>query len=208
MTIGIVGAHRVGKTTLCERLSAETDFGFVETDVSEVFRNWDLDPAEKMSFGVRLVIQNKILDHCEEKWTAEKTPFFTDRTPICMLGYTTEDLKKNDVSITDQHYRDYEAYSRRCFESTHRFFGQLMLVQPGIPIVEDKTKETAALDLGLMWRLNFIMMGLAHAPELYTPVYVMPRDCIDLEERTEMCVEAINSAYKTHDEQTKGLRAH
>lgn len=198
MSIGIMGAHRVGKSTLAELLSNETDYGFIQTNVSHVFEAMGLHPAEPMDFVRRIMVQNAILSHCEDMWALEKDPFFTDRTPLCMLAYTTADLTA-DVKLSDPEYNAYMEYRKRCFDSTHRFFGQLLLIQPGIEIVDDSGKLTAALNRSFIEQLNTIMVGLAHASECYTPVYVMPRKILDLEERKTNCIQAILHAYSVQD---------
>lgn len=208
MSYGLIGAHRVGKTTLAERLSNETNYGLLFGQAGDVFKRRGVDPAEPMDFGLRLEIQNELLDVHTAMWSAEKgKPFFTDRTPICMLGYTTADLAGH-LCLTDREYHGYMQYRERCFDATNRFFGAVFVVQPGIPIADPGDKPTAALNRSYIEHLNSLMIGLANAEECLTPVYVIDRDCLGLEARCREVIASIVREYAYVDEETRGETIH
>lgn len=208
MTYGLVGAHRVGKTTLMERLSNETDYGLIETDVGSVFTKAGINPATHMDFATRIRIQNLILDHCESIWSRERGyKFFTDRTPICMLGYTTADLI-GCTKLTDEEFKAYMDYRQRCFDSTNRFFGLLVVVQPGIAIVDPGDKPTAALNRAYIEHLNSLMIGLAHSEETETTTLTLDRDCLDLDERCSSIIASIEMEAGFAKDEFKGEHLH
>lgn len=205
MSYGIAGAHRVGKTTLCESLSNETDFGLLEMRVGNVFSDLGIDPAEPMSFQTRLGVQNEILDRAIKVWAAEPTHFFADRTPIDMLAYTTADMD-GQICLTDIEMAGYMEYRSRCYDALHRFFGVLIIVQPGIDLVDPGEKPTAKMDKGFIEHLNSIVLGLAFAPECKLPVYIVPREVVDLDARLSYCVGCIRHAY-TYVNKLKKMQA-
>lgn len=188
MTIGLVGSHRVGKTTLAEAVSNDTDLPLILTSTSSVCRDMGIDPAVEMTFAKRMRLQNAILDHLELEWRAELA-FITDRTPIDCLMYTTADITSG-TAVSAKEYRLYKDYASRCFDLTNQLFSTLVVVQPGIPIIEDTSKATAALNESYMEHLNIIAMGLVRDERIKAKSFYIHRQGLSMNHRVNAVMDA------------------
>ncbi len=182
MNLGFCGAHRTGKTTLANMVANQKKLPFVKTDTSAVFAKFDLDPALPMKFATRLQIQHQILDSAIKTWEQEPRIFVSDRTPIDMIAYTLGDI----LGKTDVDFAALDEYINLCFAITNKFFGKLILVQPGIPLVYESGK--AALNLAYIEHIHFLILGLCHDFRLKSTVLCLDRDCLNLEARLEVAM--------------------
>jgi hypothetical protein len=188
MSVGLCGSHRTGKTTLAEIISQRTGVPFVRTATTEVFRECGLDPSQPMDFDKRLWIQHRILDAAEKIWSAERSGFITDRTPLDMAAYTLADIHGN----TKANFKDLEEYLERCFKATNGFFRTIVLIQPGIPLVHEEGK--AALNEGYLEHLNYLMMGLCNDGRISSRFFCLPREVKAIEDRVNSILRAIDEA--------------
>lgn len=180
--IGLCGAHRVGKTTLAQAFSAATSVPFTRTNTTGVFGSNELDPAMPMSFETRLAVQYRILAAAEEIWAQESAMFITDRTPIDMAAYTLADVQ-GSTEVDDKQFHN---YIELCFNMTNRFFGTLILVQPGIPLVYERGK--AALNRAYIEHINSLILGLCHDERLRCQVMCLRREMTAITERVDTVV--------------------
>jgi hypothetical protein len=180
--IGLCGAHRVGKTTLANALSRVRSMRFVRTNTSGIFNEYNIDPAKPMAFPSRLSIQHRILDAAEEIWSKERSVFVTDRTPLDMAAYTLADVQGS----TTVDFKELHNYLSMCFRITNRFFGTVILVQPGIPLVYQHGK--AALNEAYIEHINSLILGLCHDERLHCRVLQLGREMISIEERVNAVV--------------------
>ncbi|MFN9651127.1 MAG: AAA family ATPase [Pseudanabaena sp.] len=175
--LGLCGAHRTGKTTLAIALADRLNMPFVRTTTSQVFAQLGLDPAEPMDFQTRLFVQNHVLDAAQQVWQNSATPFISDRTPIDMIAYTLGDIQGKtevDFDLLNQ-------YIDRCFASTNQFFQNLVIIQPGIPLIYEEGK--AALNAAYIEHINILVIGLCSDRRLTAHVFCNAREAIDLEIR-------------------------
>ena len=102
MTLGLCGAHRVGKSTLAETFCADTGMLFLRTSVSSVFMHLGLDPAQDYPFSMRLSIQKAVLANLVETYRSAGTrAFVTDRTPLDLIAYLLADVQRQNVTDPD-----------------------------------------------------------------------------------------------------------
>lgn len=178
--IGLCGSHRTGKTTLAQKLAEYHQVSFIESSVSEVFkqcgRQQPLKPDDKMDFSTRLWIQQQILDAAEH-WWLQPTDFITDRTPLDFIAYILCDIQ----GTTEVDFKALTKYLDRCFTVTNQIFSHIVIVQPGIPLVYAEGK--AALNQAYIEHLNTVILGLCHDSRLCCPVTVLRREVIDLKQR-------------------------
>ncbi len=185
MNVGFCGAHRTGKTTLAMEIARVTGKQFVRTRVTEIFAEHGLHAAQDMDFATRLKIQYRILEACEQDWLNATSDLVTDRTPVDFLAYTMGDV----LGKTEVNQPEFEHYLERCFELTNRFFGALVIVQPGIPL--EVAEGKAALNKAYIEHINSLVIGLCHDQRVHNRIIVIRREVTDLDERIRLVVDAL-----------------
>lgn len=182
MTVGCVGAHRVGKSSLSRVFAEKQKWTFAETSVSQIFKELGHSPSDKFDFKTRLTIQEQILIRLNEFY--KKTSgahVITDRTPIDMLAYTMAEAVGDAVLPEDQ--ERFIRYANDCFDVTNKWFSCIIVVQPGIPLVHEEGK--AVLNGAYIEHLNALIMGLCNDQRLSIPHYYIPKNRIDMGERVQ-----------------------
>lgn len=189
MMLGLAGAHRTGKTTLAQRFADVSGYTMIETKVSDIFYEYGLDPREHYSLEKRLWVQLRILERLEAVYAANRTYAVFDRTPIDLAAYMLADVSRLPVSpYTD---REVAEYLESCLIVTNRYFSGVVVIQPGIPVVEDITKAPASSSY--MEHINALCLGLVSSPHLKrTQAYSLSRYCIDLDDRCECLINIVS----------------
>lgn len=188
----LVGPHRSGKTTLAQAYSDKTGVPFLKTGASQVFQEMGLDPKVDYPMETRLEIQKRILESFEQQCRSQSNGglFITDRTPIDFAAYTLADCQRSN--IPDHLHKAVEKYVDTCIDVANKLFSVLIIVQPGIPLVEDPTKAPA--NVPYIEHLSHLMMGILVSEKVLVDHFYIPRRMTDLEERV-CCVEsAVNRA--------------
>lgn len=192
--IGLAGAHRTGKTTLARAFANETAVQFVETRTSAVFEEMGLDPKKDYPFDVRLDIQNKILKSAESLYKKANTNFITDRTPLDMLAYTMADVQRDNMTESD--VREFEKYMERCYEVTNKYFASIIVVYPGIPMVDEPGKAPA--NTAYVEHIAMLVMGLAVDERLKAGRHYISRSNLNLDDRIRSIKTAMRNVHKNH----------
>ena len=209
VVIGLAGAHRVGKSSICKEL--ETSYmglyRYASTDLTSVLEKHHVTAVDlqKRPINEFLQIQRDILDQIIstiKECRKMNGVFIVDRTPIDALAYlwsnfnavdfeslhfNRTDSKENTQKIYDQ----IEEYKKTAYEACQDDLAMIFLVQPGIEIVEEKGK--ALPDKHYQEQLNRFMLGdlFSVKEDLdstqngrgYKWTYVIPRDMTDLQKR-------------------------
>lgn len=195
MTIGLAGPHRTGKTTLARTYAEKADLAFVETSTSAIFRELGFDPKVDYDFATRLYIQRKVLEDMNRKYCTAERLFITDRTPLDALAYTLADVQR--ANVTDGALvKELADYQRDCFDVLNRHFAMVMVIQPGIPLVEEEGK--APLNEAYIEHLNFLIMGMAVSSKVRCKHFQMPRHIIDLDDRVSALNHSAKRVYDTY----------
>lgn len=180
--IGLAGGHRTGKTTLAKNYAEKHGWKFAQTSVSGIFKELGHDPAEKFDFQTRLTIQEQILIRLNRFYQqCEGTSVITDRTPIDMLAYTMAEAIGDSVQPQDQ--ARFRKYAEDCFNVTNRWFSEIIVVQPGIALVQEEGK--AAVNEAYIEHLNSLIIGLCCDPRLKVSHFYIPRERLELDRRIE-----------------------
>lgn len=190
--VGISGAHRVGKTTLARLFSETHGIPFVDTSSIRVWDSFGLKPSDAHPFGVRLLVQRAILEDCCSQWAMQDGAFITDRTPIDFLAYTYANIAG---AISDEDRAELTEYERLCFAALSLYFRVLVVVQPGIPIVEAPGK--AVTEPAYIEHLNHLMIGLMNDGRVKCANFYIRRQDTSLEVR----MKALGYCQKVVDQQ-------
>jgi hypothetical protein len=181
--IGLTGSHRTGKTELARRFSKETGVPFVQTGVSQVFKDMGLSPQVVYPIETRMDVQEAILrELCRQYRDVGTGLFIADRTPLDMIAYTLADIPRGNLG--DKVEQRVSDYMDKCFEAMNRYFAMVVVVQPGIPLVEDESK--APIGNAYIEHLSHMIFGLAASEKVAASHFYIPRHLTDLDARVSM----------------------
>jgi len=201
MNLALVGAHRTGKSTLARAFAQTHDIPFVQTGATEVFKALGLDPKAEYPIAERIAIQTSILSAFEAQWLdamSRSTFFISDRSPIDLASYLLADVTRQTLAGQPAVAEAVNYYVQRCLESANRFFATIVLVQPGIQLVEEEGKAPACP--AYMEHLNALQLGLLTDSRLQARNYVIRRECLDLEVRVQCLGNCLRAAQDKHYE--------
>lgn len=191
--LGLVGSHRVGKTTLAKTYAEETASTFVNVDVAGMVREIGYDPSHTggYDFDTRMEIQEHILDSMGRVFAAHVgSAAITDRTPLDAMLYTLSIVGAH--TCNEQQSRWLKEYMDRCFDMTNRYFTVLLAIQPGIPLVE--SDKSAPANAAYIEHLNSLALGFISDERLAVPHYYMPRHIQALDTRIAVAKRAVQRA--------------
>ncbi len=169
--IGLSGAHRTGKSTLAKLFSDKYEIPYVETQVSKIITGLGYSANINYDMVTRVKIQKEVLRETVKLWESQTTQFITDRTPIDMVGYMIANATQGDM--TDEFDGEFQEYITECKETTNKFFSNIIVIPPAIPIVETEGKaNTTKTYIG---HIAYVISGFV---ELHK--YDMPKVSFDL----------------------------
>ena len=198
--IGLSGAHRVGKTTLCEKISEQLDIKLLKINTIEVFNKLNIKPSDSFRLDYRLYIQRKILEHFHKKISLcdYHSSFITDRTPIDFIGYMLADI--NSDTFIDNN--ELLVFIEDCYKVINECIKYIIVIQPGIPLKYEEGK--AKLNKSYIELLNTIIIGSLYNEKLYKiKKKVIEREVIKIEDRIELIKELFFNKGKLNYETTK-----
>ena len=188
--IGLLGSHRVGKTTLCKALvnGNRGAFSEVPISISELQRGMGYDSANQTyDWETRKNIQNKLLIafsnilrdsmyHTGVLRAQSMSIAVSDRTPLDLVGYL---LLSAPEYVSEEDAAWIKNYINSCIELTNKYYRKVFLIQPGIGYVTDaKSPGQESMD-----KLNAIYLSLLMDSRLEVKRVIIPEDVTDLEER-------------------------
>jgi hypothetical protein len=136
---GFSGAHRVGKSTLAKAVAEKAGWAYCQTNVSGVFAELGLDVRANYDWATRMQIQNAALESLARSYRAlDAAPFVADRTPLDVLMYTWADVQRQ--TLDDEGRKSFWQHWERAMAITRRHFVGIMMIQPGIEVVDDPNK--------------------------------------------------------------------
>jgi len=204
MSIGLVGAHRTGKSTLARSYAEKNGIEFLETRTSAVFERMGVSPKEDYTFRVRLQIQEEILADAVRLYATAGADWISDRTPIDMLAYTLADVQRANLNHEDS--ERLQRYIASCFRTANMYFSTLILVQPGIKIVEEEGKAPG--NPSYIEHLNSLAMGLIVDERIKAGHFYIPRSMTGLDERMDCIDSAVNMTARKASEMMKHCLVH
>lgn len=189
--LGLLGSHRVGKSTLAKAFSESSGALNVKMDVGALQKELDYDSSnQSYDFDTRMEIQEHLLKRFGEIYASFKgMAAVCDRTPLDLIGYTM--LAVNDA-LTDAQSERLMRYVDDCINMTNEHFTALVLLQPGVPL---KDAETSAKSCpALMEKLNLIYLGVITDERTVVPHFYIPRSMVSLNQRLRACELALKRA--------------
>lgn len=162
-----------------------------------------MDPKVDYPLEVRLDIQKRILDAFEKQCKPYLNgPFVTDRTPVDFMAYMLADCQRSNLSggLSEK----INAYLKDCTDLTNWLFPVLIVVQPGIPLVEEKDKAPA--NIAYVEHINHIVMGIAVSEAIQSEHFYIPRHITDLNERVDCLEFALSRANQKFAAYKEGMR--
>lgn len=190
--IGLLGAHRTGKSTLMNAFVKKypavkaTSFNISGWQKSLGFAS----SIQNQSFDIRMQIQEHLYiafdKHLESLRTQDsvlrqESLYISDRTPLDLIGYTMIHANGNISKEQSDWLLD---YVDKCIKLTNKYYDKLILIQPGITPVKD-TDTSAEPILGFMEHLNAIYLSYMIDNRVTPQKLIMPRDLLDLQQRVE-----------------------
>lgn len=186
--IGLAGAHRTGKTSICEQLAEKNPFPFVRTSARELADRLGFDVNNPGTMEERLEFQEQLLLAFEETYAAQTGVFFADRTPYDMAAYMLSEVQTGEVDpALDMRIN---AYIEKCIEMANRYFGIICVIQPGIRFVHEP--GTPTFNVGYQEKLNALMIGTAYST-FRRQLFVLDRTVTDLQRRVEIVASKTGS---------------
>ena len=192
--IGLLGAHRTGKSTLCQALlsAGRGSFWEKEISISKMQKEMGYDSSnQSYDWETRKSIQSGLLDaffkklHKETITRAVVANWITERTPLDLIGYLVMNAPENPTA-EDLEWID--NYIANCIALTNINYSKVFLLQPGIEYVECTTSaKEDSMDI-----LNAIYLKTLLDPRLTVDRVIVPQEMTDLTERVLFVMENKN----------------
>ena len=189
--IGFSGAHRTGKTTLAKLMSDKNEMPFVQSSMSALANEMGIKIGLDMPFEQRREFQERALVMFEDSYRKyEGVMFFTDRTPIDLIGYVMTAWHPNYVTpeLTEWAYD----YTSRCIDATNRWFFNLFIVPPADIPYEDAQQKGENIDF-YRESLHATMVGVSFDDKIRSTVALLERSMTDLTARANYCASLVGS---------------
>ncbi len=186
--IALSGPHRTGKTTLAKAWSDKFGWHFIPSQSTPAFKALGHSYHDTLTVPQRMDVQELILDNAVADYRKAKGSWISDRSPLDMACYVMAELAQ--MPEASEHADRILAYVERCFTETNRYCPVVVLVQPGIPYVEEADKPRA--NLVAQEQFNLILWGLARDNRLKVRSAYLPRGNSTVEERIDILANLHN----------------
>ena len=167
---------------------------YVSASAAYTFQRLGLSPKVDLPFEERLHLQKEILKDSDALYERSGVRFITDRTPIDFLAHLLADVQCENVPRSA--WGEVERYMKDCFACANRHFTTVILVQPGIKLVEAPTSAPA--NPSYIEHLSNLMLGLMANGMLECDHYQIPRACTDLDQRVAAVSQALRKSSSRH----------
>ena len=187
--IGLLGAHRVGKSTLCQGLlqAGRGRYWEVPVSISQMQKylgfdssnqSYDWDTRKAIQLGLFAQFKELLWEHQHSTKirTADVRMDISERTPLDLVGYLVINAPEN---LTAEDLAWIEDYKTNCINLTNEYYSKVFLVQPGIPYVECETSaKEDTID-----KLNSVYLSMMLDSRLTVDRVVMDTEMTDLTQR-------------------------
>jgi hypothetical protein len=199
--VGLMGAHRTGKTTTARAVAQANGIGFLGSVGTTLARDMRLDLSKPLTFEQRLFYQEARLALFEKAYAELDTLFVSDRTPLDLAAYL---LAEVPATMTDPGLVErVRLYISKCYDLTNTHFMHICLFRPdpGIPFVAEDNK--AHESYAYQEQIHILCSGLLIDRRSKRDMSVVPIGMIDQTERvtfvSKAAFESMGLLYrKTH----------
>lgn len=178
----------------------EVGIPFVQTSISEIFKLIGKCPKADYPIEDRLVIQEAILYALDRQYAEARRQsrvFITDRCPLDLASYMLADVQRETFRGQPRIAAMVNDYVARCIASTNNWFSTVVLVQPGIPLVEAPGKALACT--AYIEHLLLIQRGLLTDDRLGSHHYLIPKRFTSMQDRLEALTNAAAHAVEANE---------
>ena len=194
--IGLSGSHGSGKTTLAKAYAEAVGVKFLPSRASQIIIDAGRNPSEDYEFLDRMLLQELILASAIEDYEgANDSPFITDRTPLDFLTYLMTDISRNNVE--GELAERFLNYQGQCFNAINRYFNVVVIIQPGIQLIDREGKGSA--NVVYAEHFNATISGLSVSSELAIQSTFIPRHCLDLDTRVSAVEQSVKVAFNSFE---------
>ena len=193
--IGLLGAHRTGKTTLCKELTNghTNTLRELEVSISKMAKEWGYDSSKQdYSWEEHKLLQERLYTAFAIKLTLLPsaklgTPIYmTERTPLDLIGYAFINAPE---TMTESDKAWLSEYKDKCIQITNDYYKAVFMLQPGIPYVDSETSfKEDTID-----ELNAVYLSVLLDSKLQTPCIVLPSSMLDLAERKQFIEDNLHA---------------
>lgn len=184
--IGLCGTSGTGKTTLAQAVSDRTGVPFIKGQVRQVYELYGITPEKHTSFSRKMIAQWKILEFAEAQYQAADSLFITDRTPMCYAAYVISEAMMDNLD--DIQTAETMDYVKECYRIANLYFSSLILIQPGIAVVQEKGRPT---NQAYLQHINLIITGMIGDPnnKLLCAKHFMKSSVLNLNKRVDTVIK-------------------
>lgn len=193
--IGLVGAHRVGKSYLVKELT-RGPFRELEVSISKWQKelgydssnmNYTWETRKDIQFGLFRKFAEVLRDSRRQviRAVVDTTKVISERTPLDLIGYAYLNAPPNPTESDMKWLYDYASL---CIQLTNDYYDQVVLVQPGIEFIHDP--KSAAEDSVEI--LNAHYQNVLMDSRLEPMKFIMDRTVTDIRDRVAYVLGAVN----------------
>lgn len=193
--IGLIGAHRVGKSYLVKELT-RGPFRELEVSISKWQKELGYDSSNMdYSWETRKDIQTALLHKFAEvlndsrhkviRAVVDTTKVISERTPLDLIGYAYLNAPPNPAESDMKWLYD---YATKCIQLTNVYYDQVVLIQPGIEFIHDpKSASEDSIEI-----LNAHYQNVLMDSRLELMKFIMDRTVTDIRDRVAYVLGAAN----------------
>lgn len=193
--IGLVGAHRVGKSYLVKELT-RGPFRELEVSISKWQKELGYDSSNmNYTWETRKDIQIGLFRKFEEvlrdsrrqviRAVVDTAKVISERTPLDLIGYAYLNAPPNPTESDMKWLYDYASL---CIQLTNDYYDQVVLVQPGIEFIHDpKSASEDSVEI-----LNAHYQNVFMDSRLKPMKFIMDRTVTDIQDRVTYVLGAVN----------------
>lgn len=193
--IGLIGAHRVGKSYLVKELT-RGPFRELEVSISKWQKELGYDSSNmSYSWETRKDIQAGLLRKFAEvlrgaysqviRASVDTDTVISERTPLDLIGYAYLNAPSNPAESDMTWLYD---YATQCIQLTNDYYDQVVLIQPGIEFIHDP--KSAAEDSVEILNAHYQKVMLDS--RLEPMKFIMDRTFTDIQDRVTYVLGVAN----------------